>query len=524
MLRTLARLLLPYPVRRPIADRVYRLIAWSKNISGRSISWRSPQYVIMAMIFSGYRFFWDRVAAYRYLLEIDPAGLRWRSRLRRQALKTFLTLPDWYYRHLFSRLSEKRSVDRCKETGYLRSGAIFIIGGLGAGGSERQLTLTMTTLAKEKYGPLLLFCRSLAKPQDRFYLPQVEAAGIPVNELYRDDMPADSLEYGLLRGKTQKFLWFLYDVADYVRTFYVHRPAVAHLWLDEVNIKGGIAAVITGIPRIVLGLRSLPPCNFALHQPYMREGYRWLIRQRNVVVVNNSFAGARAYERWLGLLDGTIHVIHNGFDFDTVNIAYDITNRRDYRSFYNFPDNGVVVGTVIRMTEEKRPMLWLEVAAAVRRQIPNIRFLIAGDGPMMNEMKIRAGHEDLDGSVYFTGNVQKVYTCIAVMDIFLLTSRAEGFPNVLIEAQASGVPVVTTDAGGASETLRHGITGWVLEQHDVSYIADILVKLINDHEWRETASKEAMKFVKKAFNLQAMIDQTLTLYQTKTEMTNETDN
>ena len=71
--------------------------------------------------------------------------------------------------------------------------------------------------------------------------------------------------------------------------------------------------------------------------------------------------------------------------------------------------------------------------------------------------------DDLSGAMHLAGHEheQRVYSAIAVMDVLLLRSRVEGLPNVLVEAQALGVPVVTTRAGGAPEAIRHGVSGWL---------------------------------------------------------------
>src|SRR5207247_3851883 len=101
----------------------------------------------------------------------------------------------------------------------------------------------------------------------------------------------------------------------FLREIIERRPQIVHTWLDDINIKGGVAALLAGVPKIVVGTRSLAPNNFALFQPYMREGYRVLARSPNVCLLNNSEAGARDYERWIGIPKGSFKVVRNGFDF-----------------------------------------------------------------------------------------------------------------------------------------------------------------------------------------------------------------
>jgi hypothetical protein len=289
-LRAIARLLLPDIIRRPIADRLYSLIAWGR-------------YVLRLL--------------YGHLLAGETHFLSFHQRLLRMLLMALLALLERRYRKYFIRFERVLASLPPPPEIVSHTGTMMTIGTLGPGGSERQVVLTLTGLARRDYGPLGLLCQYLRSESERFLLPQVKAIGVPVNELARDAAHDAELGCSPTLKAALELPSSLRDVANYVGAFSVNRPSVLHAWLDETNIKGGLAAVAMGVPRIVLGLRSLPPINFPLYRPYMLEGYRWLARQPGVVLLNNSVAGARAYEEWIGLPEGTIRVVHNGFAFDT---------------------------------------------------------------------------------------------------------------------------------------------------------------------------------------------------------------
>jgi glycosyltransferase involved in cell wall biosynthesis len=526
-IRSVVRQLLPNTIRRPMADMFYKFLALCKNAFAvttiqdvQSLRTRSIPHRLasrfMASLRGAFRavlaVLWRRASAYRHLLVLNVASLSFRQRLQQKILTVFLTIPDRHYRSSFGRFGAALDGQQRDWDVSPCSGIILMIGALGPGGAERQAVLTLTGFAQRGYGPLGLVCSSLRNEAQRFFLPHLESAGVPVSELRRDvSLDIDPACKSLFQA-VQQLPSSLCEVGDYVRTLLVHRPAVAHFWLDECNIKGGLAAVTVGVPHIVLGLRSLPPCNFALHMPYMREGYRWLAKQPGVTLLNNSVAGARAYEKWIGLPNGSIRVVHNGFDFEPAAIFRYRNGRDAYRSQHGIPSAAPLIGTVIRLSEEKRPFLWLDIAAAVRRQISDATFLIVGDGPLRSEMEARAAREDLRGAVFMVGYEKEAFAAIAAMDVFLLTSRAEGFPNVLVEAQALGVPVVTTNAGGAPETVNRGISGWVLERDDHHYAADVLVKLMRDQVWLSGARDEGPIFVRDAFCVDRMLDETLSTY------------
>lgn len=454
---------------------------------------------------------WRGISAHRYLLSLSPHVLSFDKRLKRTMLIWLLGCLDPYYKFRLYRFDNvlRRKTSWRSRGG--RGGLLCVIGTLGPGGAERQLVYTLNGLVGRGCKSIGLVCLFLREEWQRFFLPQIKAAHLPVEELPRDSS-GDYESIGSVIGLINFLPLSLHDVQDYMRTFAKHKPEVVHLWLDECNVKGGVAAIAVGVPKIVLGLRSLPPCNFPLHQPYMREGYRWLARQPNVIFVNNSAAGAREYEKWLGLSNGKIRVVHNACSFSSEQIELHKKNRVKYRKKLGIPVNSIVIGTVCRISEEKRPFLWLDIAEEVARHRPDVYFLVVGDGPLRVEMEFRCLQKRINGKVHFAGYEKEPLEAIAAMEMFLMTSYAEGLPNVLLEAQAMGVPVVTTNAGGAIEAVQHGETGWVLDQADYGHVATVLLKLLGDRKWYEQACLKAPLFVEECFGMERMLDETLDIY------------
>jgi glycosyltransferase involved in cell wall biosynthesis len=385
----------------------------------------------------------------------------------------------------------------------------MMIGTLGPGGAERQLVLTASALNRRNSAAVSVACVHLSGPANSFFKPELEAAGVEVAQIGSE---GDGAVPASLRALIATLPAELREIGAFAATIYAHRPRIAHLWLDEINVKGGLAAVLAGVPRIVISQRSLPPTNFAFHRPYMREAYRWLAKRPNVKMVNNSEAGARAYEAWLGLPHGTIDVLRNGYAFSDAKIAAHRAALGRYREITGIPASVPVLGSIMRLSEEKRPFFWLDIAAHVRAAMPEVHFLIVGDGPIREALEKRANEPDLVGCVHFTGHLKDALDALVDMDMLLLVSRAEGLPNVLIEAQLLGVPVVATPVGGAIEALDRGRSGWLLESEDALTCATRIVGLLRDEKWRKAASGHGPEFVKARFGLQRAVDETLALY------------
>jgi glycosyltransferase involved in cell wall biosynthesis len=425
---------------------------------------------------------------------------------------------DKRYRKVFADLfrgPRKRWLDPAGVSG---ESITLVIGTLGPGGSERQAATTLVGLADRGYRDLSLLCNRLDRPVDRFYSHLLEGCSVSIAELYqglRDVDHDDNNEARAcaeLKVVMEKLPVDLKDIPWYAQQFLATRPRVVHAWLDYTNVKAGLAAALIGIPRIVLSTRSVAPDHFALFQPYMREAYRVLAANPTVCLLNNSQAGARDYERWLGLPRGTFKVVRNGFDFSSLEVAEKSEGAREFRTRLGIPIGDPLVGSVLRFSEEKRPLLWVEVAARVAERRPDVRFLMVGDGPLREEARQRATACGLGNRIVMPGNEKDAAIAISAMDVFLLTSRLEGFPNVLIEAQALGVPVITTDGGGAAETLIQGRTGYAIPPHATDLLADTVLQVLENSPWSTVARQTAQRFVRERFSMSEMVDRTLDAY------------
>jgi glycosyltransferase involved in cell wall biosynthesis len=244
----------------------------------------------------------------------------------------------------------------------------------------------------------------------------------------------------------------------------------------------------------------------------MASGYRRLLAEPRVTVLNNSTAGAADYRVWLGRPDANIRVLRNGLDLDAFRRIDVPAARARLRSRLGLAPDALVVGTVNRLYEEKRPLLWIQAAAALAQVHASSQFVFVGDGILAGDARDLAASLGIASRVHFVGHQSDAPHWTAGFDVFMLTSRKEGLPNVLIEAQALGVPVVTTAAGGAAETLVPGLTGWVVDSGDPIALAERLATVLDDDAWRAQARAEAPAFVAARFSIDRMLAETLGVY------------
>ncbi len=391
-----------------------------------------------------------------------------------------------------------------------------VCGNLSPGGAERQVAYTACGLNEspkiESCAVLCDFLTPGSPARYDFYLPLLAAAKVPARMIERRfyDPAAVRSTPGLREGIKALPAGLLLDVANLYTEFVRLRPEIVHAWLDWSNIRAGLAAALAGVPRILLSGRNLSPPHFALYQPYMDPIYRILCTLPNVVLLNNSEAGARDYASWLGLKSERISVIHNGFD--TSSARPTATQVAEMREQLGIPDHGLLVGGVFRLSEEKQPLLWIETAAQVSRRCPSARFVLFGDGPMRESVERLARQVGIHDRLTMPGVSTEVFTAMCAMDVFLLTSYGEGVPNVLIEAQLTGTPIVTTAVGGAPEAVDNGRTGWAVEGASPDILADRVLSVLRDVEWRDQVRTLGPEFVQRKFGMERMLRETLAVY------------
>lgn len=397
---------------------------------------------------------------------------------------------------------------------------LLVNNSLAAGGAERQLVNTARYLSEEGREVSVL-CYQLGTDEYDFHLPAVgpgvQVGGMRslveiVGSLSSDrkrSLQKQMAAVGLQRLAGLLPAWVVDDVILNVVNLLQQRPRIVHFWQDYTNVVGGLAAAMVGVPRIVLGMRNMAPHRFPYFQSFMEPMYRVLARLDNVVFVNNSTAGARDYASWLGMAPQRIRVVLNG-------VAEPARATRaeaeGWRVALGLPPKARVVGSVFRFWPEKDPMLWLETVALVARQHPDVVFVLVGDGPMRRQMQRHAATLGIAERLFMPGVTRDAHIPLSVMDVFLLTSRVEGTPNVLIEAQMLGVPVVTTVAGGSAETVEPGRTGWVVEERDPQRLAERVLAVLGDEDWRIKAAAAAPDFARTRFGIERMVAETREVY------------
>jgi glycosyltransferase involved in cell wall biosynthesis len=171
----------------------------------------------------------------------------------------------------------------------------------------------------------------------------------------------------------------------------------------------------------------------------------------------------------------------------------DIQDRDGIRREFNIPDGTLLVGTVANLKAKKGYRYLLQAAAVVRRELPDVRFLVVGQGPEESFLRGEARRLGLDGTVIFAGYRDDASRVASAFDIFALPSLYEGLSIALIEAMSLGKPSVVTRTGGVPEVVEHGQHGLTVPPGDADELATALLALLKDDDLRTRMGQEATR-------------------------------
>jgi glycosyltransferase involved in cell wall biosynthesis len=387
------------------------------------------------------------------------------------------------------------------------------------GGNERQMITTASALVARGYDVRIL-ALGLTAPGKPTIEREIVRLGIKP-EFYTDFLSSEKpfqpcFDAEPLLNIYHLPTWFSARAGPVGTAIRHHRPAVVHCWLEMPTIIAAFAACALGVPRVILGLRNalghMQTSGYTDEiKTFLASAYPALARNPTTVILNNSAVEAQKYERAFGLPRETIRVVYNGFAPDTLRkpAAHEIL---EFRNRFGFEAHTPIVGGLMQFVRQKDPELWIEVAAEVAAAKPEARFLLAGYGEMESTITARIKALGLAEHVILLGPIEDISLFYFAVDVVVLTSVAEGTPNVLIEAQAAGRPVVAPAVGGVAEAMISGLTGEVVAARSAKHLAKAIVTVLDDHEWRKNAALQGPAFVAKRFSVDRMLRETLEAY------------
>lgn len=369
---------------------------------------------------------------------------------------------------------------------------LHVISGLSVGGAEMALYRLITGSSGSEYTHAVV-----ALTPDGALGPRLRDAGV---ELFTFDFKASPVGH-------------FFELLALMRK---RRPDIVQTWLYHADMFGGLAARLSGNRNVIWGIRTTElTAGDARITVAVRRICAWLSRwvPRTIVCVAEA---ARRSHVHVGYDAGRMVVVPNGFDLSRLVADKDEVDllRRDC----GFGASHIVVGTLGRFNASKDQHNFVRAAGLLAQEHEHLCFLMVGRDVDTGNAELmqwiaQTGHAD---RFILLGERSDVPVCLAAMDIFCLSSRAEGFPNVVGEAMAMGLPCVVTDVGDAAMLVAD--TGVVVPREDSRALARGVAGLLamgNDARYR--LGQKARARIRSEFAAERVRERFEAIYQRLTE-------
>ena len=347
---------------------------------------------------------------------------------------------------------------------------------LETGGSERQFVTMSKALERDRFS----VCLGCLRPIGPF-LSEVEGI-VP--------FPVGGSLYGFQSWRSRIAL------ARFLRKKHV---AVAQSFDFYSNLLLIPAARFAGVPVVIGSHRQLGD----LLTKKQFQAQNAVFRLCDRVVCNSAAAAERLQQA--GIRKSKLAVIPNGLPDELFAAAAPALPREPQR---------VRIGMISRMNHQvKQHDMFLRVAARLARRIPQIDFVLVGDGPLRPALEALVEQLDLRDRVTFLGDRRDIPAVLAALDITVLSSSSESLSNVIMESMAAGIPVVASKIGGNPELVENGKTGFLFPPGDEEQFAVALETLVVQPQLRKQFGSSARERAQAEYAISRVRDRYQDLYR-----------
>jgi glycosyltransferase involved in cell wall biosynthesis len=371
-----------------------------------------------------------------------------------------------------------------------KTNLLYIITKLELGGAQKQLLSLISHLDKERY--------------NLFLFTAYEGLLIP--------------DFSALLGlkiKRSKFIersinFFNDSIALFEIYYYIKKNNIdiVHTHSSKAGILGRIAAKIANVKIII---HTVHGWSFNDYQCFSRRQlFIWLERltarfTQQLIVVSR-------YDKQKGLS----YRIGNEKKYSIINYSINYEEfkiqDKDIRNELGINSGDLVIGMVSCFKPQKSPQDFIKLAYLIHQKLPNIKFILVGDGVLRKNIERLIRNHHLQSEVILTGWRVDIPRILSALDVFLLTSRWEGLPITVLEAMASAKPVIVTNTGGVSEVINEGETGFLVPPGNLEEMLKKATILLSSEELREKIGQNARASLGSNFTLIEMAKKTQDLY------------
>jgi glycosyltransferase involved in cell wall biosynthesis len=361
----------------------------------------------------------------------------------------------------------------------------YIIGSLDRGGAEGQLLELINGMDRDQFEICVVVERDDG-------ISRLEGLVQDLRVLHGDSRGSNSTISRVYEG-TASF-------SQFCRYLTAAQPAIVHALLPVPSILAAGARLIGKASCVIVSRRSLVNC----YRPNQRLGaFADIAATRAAdLVVGNCQAVIREVISVDGAAPSRTCVIYNGVDTG----RFSPGQSKGLRQELGWTDEHFVFGMIANFIAYKRHGDFVRAAAVIKQALPSARFLLVGaDRGQLSAVQRLIAETSLGPEVKILEGTRTPELAFAALDAYICSSETEGFSNVLLEAMASGLPVIATDVGGNREVVADGCSGWLVPSRSPARIAEAAIRLATDPARRREFCRHGRRRAEALFSMDRMV-------------------
>lgn len=372
-----------------------------------------------------------------------------------------------------------------------KANLLFVITKLELGGAQKQLLSLVELLDKKRFGIFLFTCRK------GYLLEEAKAIkGVTVKESLFLERPINPINDFLA----------LIEIFCFIKK---NNITIIHTHSSKAGLLGRLAGKFAGVDFM---LHTVHGWSFNNYQSSLsRMFFVWMeriaARFSHKLIVVSDYDRKKGLENSIGEED-KYSLIRYGIDFSQFR-----SKRKDIKKTLGIDASDPVVGTVSCLKPQKSPLDFIKLVFLVTQKMPDVRFVIAGDGILRKESERLINSFGLQDKLFLLGWRRDIPDILGSLDAFVLTSKWEGLPISVLEAMAAEKPVIATNTGGIAEIVEDGKNGFLVECVNMKDMSEKLIALLKDVNLRKTIGRNALGSLGPCFTLAEMVKSTQSLYE-----------
>ncbi len=375
---------------------------------------------------------------------------------------------------------------------------VHIITTMELGGAQQNTLYTVSHLDPERYKAVLL-----AGPEGLLW---PEARALDAVSVYC----IDSLQRRIHPIRDLVAVWSIFRILQRLQQ---HSRLIVHTHSSKAGILGRLAARVAGVSVIIHSIHG-----YGFHKQQsgviqrMLIAVEWLMARVTTRFIAVSRANIVQGEA-LGLFRRAgVNLIRSGIHSGSCRFGSE--DAVNMRKSLGVSESAALVGMVACLKPQKAPLDFVQLAARVRDEIPDVKFLLVGDGELRSDIERLIHTLGLERTVILAGWRRDIPEILNALDVFVLTSRWEGLPRVVLESFAAGIPVVATAVDGtieAFERIAERTRGYLVAPGDLSTMADRVIEIVSIQPSAPIKLRDA-GVLPNEFDIDTMVRQQMQLY------------